>query len=259
MSEKPELKHLDTERLSALLDDRGGSEGATAHLDACERCRAEFEALSRMRMALSGLSESEPPGDEWGRIEAALEERGLLVSGPARAEENAPHGPAEAGTAAPGARAVAFRYLSRWPAQAAAAFLLFGGGILAGLQLTATGPAESGGSGPAGTLAVRDAGEAIPAVRTEIDEAAHVRQALAELERLGSPASTETAEGLDPASAAERLARLDALIGASREAVGENPADPVANALLFRLVEQRDELAGRLNRSLHLATTLEYR
>lgn len=248
------MEHLESRRLSALLDEPGGDGEALAHMEACERCRGEFETLSRMRMALSGLGDLDPPRGEWPRIERALEARRVLPPGPGSAARS--HDAGGAG----GARGRAFGALGRWPVQVAAAFLLFAGGIVAGLQLTsgATGveggvarvPDALTGGGFESTTAVRES-------RPENGETAYLRQVLGELERLGQPAGG-TAGELDPASAAERLARLDALIGATREAVGENPADPVSNALLFQLVEQRDELASRLNQSLHLVT-LEYR
>lgn len=247
MSEKAEMEHLDRARLSALLDASGEDAAGAAHLEACARCRAEFESLSRMRMALSGLGGLEPPPDEWSRIEAAVEERGMPRAVAPGAEEGRPTpGSAGSATGARRPRAVALALLSRWPVQAAAGLLLFGGGILAGLQLTAGGPAGEG----------RVAG-GLPAATADAGAAGYL-DALEELERLGAPGPAREADGLDPGAAAERLARLEALIRASREAVGESPADPLANALLFRLVEERDYVASRFNESLRLVT-LEYR
>lgn len=257
MSEQSNQKHLERERLSALVDEPAGDAEASAHLEACTRCRAEFEHLSRMRMALSGLGDLEPPPDEWRRIEATLETRGVLAeatSGGARRDESG-----SSGATVRGQVAFPLQLLGRWPVQAAAAFLLFAGGILAGLQLT------GGGSGSVGRVA-----GGLPAVRgaegagaeasdlLAADAEAAYLQALEELDRLRAPGVQQVGGWLDPATAAERLARLEALIRASREAVRENPADPVANALLFQLVEERELVASRLNESLRLAT-LEYR
>jgi hypothetical protein len=58
----------------------------------------------------------------------------------------------------------------------------------------------------------------------------------------------------NPEAAAEHLARLDALIRASREALREDPTDPAVNDFLFEVVEQRQEL----NQALQLAS-LEYK
>lgn len=251
MSEKRDTEHLDPERLSALLDAPDADAEASAHLERCPECQVEFETLSRMRMALSGLGELEPPEDEWTRIEAALRERGL-------SEDAAGGSPGDGatGAAAPGGRPpFGRRLLARWPAQAAAAVLLFAGGILAGLQMTG-GPADPGRTAlelpVAGGAEAEEAGPA-----SSVDMGAAYLAALEDIERL-APELVGDVDGLDPGSAAERLARIEALIRAAREAVRENPADPVANALLFQLVEQREELASRLNQSLHLVT-LEYR
>lgn len=257
MSERHDTEHLESRRLSLLLDDPGGDGEALAHLETCERCRSEFETLSRMRMALSGLGELDPPRDEWARIERALEARGVL---PPERESVAGSGGSADDEGLASARGRAFAALARWPVQVAAAFLLFAGGIMAGLQLTSGGTgAEDGGARVPGTLAGGglESTAAAREARAETGQTAYLRQVLGELERLGQPAEAAAGE-LDPVSAAERLARLDALIGATREAVAEDPADPVSNALLFQLVEQREELASRLNQSLHLAT-LEYR
>lgn len=255
MSETYGNGHLDRERLASLLDEPGADEAAAAHLDGCERCRAEYEALSRMRMALSGLGELEPPADGWRRLEAELEERELPAETPAGGEGG--FGPVPGGRS--GRRAAGVRFAG--PAlQAAAAVLLFAGGILAGFRLTGEEALGGAGSEAGGPLAVGTRAEGTLGPATEGgEEAARLRRALEELDRFGALGlAGEGEEPLDPASAAERLARLDALIGASREAVSEDPADPVANTLLFRLVEQREELASRLNRSVHL-TGLEYR
>lgn len=253
MSERSATNHLERERLSALLEQGGGDAEASAHLEVCTDCRAEFEWLSRMRMALSGLGGLDPPVDEWLRVERALEERGVLARSAGGGLEDRSSEPSRAAARrGAGSRP---RLLARWPVQAAAAFLLFAGGIVAGLQLTAGGPRASGRLA-GGPPAVREGAGSMRELASPEAESEYL-EALAALDRLRAP-RVQAAGGLDPASAAERIARLEALIQATREAVRESPADPVANALLFQLVEERDQVASRLNESLHL-TTLEYR
>ena len=65
-------EHLTLERLSAVLDEPGADGAAVAHLDECAACQREYEAMSRMRMALSGLPELEAPDGVWAGVEAAL-------------------------------------------------------------------------------------------------------------------------------------------------------------------------------------------
>ena len=53
------------------------------------------------------------------------------------------------------------------------------------------------------------------------------------------------------------MRHLDAMIDASREALREAPADPVLNNILFELVDERESLAGELDRTLRM-TAAEY-
>ncbi len=276
----PMSEHLSLERISELLDapetaveagrppasdfEAGrppapDAEGAAeAHLEACATCRAEYERMSRMRMALSAMAEADPPPDEWPRVLERLEAepsapdispRGLLLSG----------------------------VFAGWPLRAAAALLLFAGGVVAGLRLTgglapSADPAADAGSFEApGRLATAEPPTALAPADAGGEEgsAAATLRAIAELREMGAPRWAATAgwsegsgsggaEAVDPVAAAERLARLDALIQASYQAVEESPADPVANGLLFQLVDERNALASRLRETLHL-TSLEYR
>lgn len=240
-------EHLRLERISALLDEPAEDRAGAEHLEGCPACRAEFERMSRMRMALSAMAEAEPPSGEWSRIVGRI--------GPS-ASPDASDG---------GAGLLGSRVFMGWPLRAAAAVLLFAGGIMAGVQLTGGGPEI--GDRLAGGPGMEDGAR----VTSQFDErgaAAYGTEylaALADLQEMGTPrrASEEyfeagAGEDVDPAAAAERLARLDALIRASRQSLEEDPADPMANGLLFQLVDERNALASRLRESLHL-TSLEYR
>ena len=135
--------------------------------------------------------------------------------------------------------------------------LVFAGGIAAGLLLT---------DGPTETTRVA-ADERLQYVGEEVASGPETAspflseqyyEAVNQLERLRArPASSDDVLQ-DPAAAAERLARLDALILASREALANAPADPAINNLLFELVEERDGLASGLEGAARLAS-LEYR
>lgn len=212
--------HLDRERLSALLDGETDAE-AREHLEACAPCRQELETLRRMRMALSAMDDLDPPADGWDRIEAAL---------PRPASGDVP----------------AWRAGSGW-LRAAAAALLFAVGLGVGARL---GPDWGGGTRRAAgtdTATLAAAGEGSGADST-------YRSALQRLEALRASGPSPDEAYRDPAAAAEHLARLDAVIRATREALHEDPADPAMNDFLFEVVEQRQEL----NQALQLAT-LEYR
>jgi hypothetical protein len=227
-------EHLTLEMISAVLEEPELHPDAEAHLAVCEMCGPEHSRMRRMLMALSGLGEIEPPEGEWERIEAELPRERQVI---------------------PFQRLGVF---AAWPVQAAAAVLVFAGGIAAGLALT-------GGSDGAATSAA--AGDALPYVgdpvavgpRTASPFASgQYYDAVAALEGLRVRPVSSGSLMENPAAAASRLARLDALILASREELARSPADPAINNLLFELVEERDALADGFEGTVRLAG-LEYR
>lgn len=227
------VEHLTREQIAALIDEPDVPASGWAHLDVCEDCAHEFEAMSRTRMVLSGLPDLEAPEDGWARIAAALNSpeapprRGWLPSGP--------WGPV---------------------LSAAAVLVLFLGGMGVG-RMIAPGPPDEMAAGD--VVAEPRAAETEPAAaldRLAGDYPEYMRT-VAELRELreGGPSSAEIAE--NPALAAERLTRLDALIEASREALRETPADPALNDFLFDVVDERATVAGQLDQSLRQAS-MEY-
>lgn len=264
-------EHLSLERISALVDEPAADAVGRKHLDDCGACQAEYERLSRMRMALSAMGEASPPPGEWEGIVRWLDPMAVGPQAGAGAGIEAGAGDEPEGDAA-GARGL---FMSRafmgWPLRAAAAFLLFAGGILAGFQITGLGPDDqrpvvpwgaAGGSDTPDTPGPAGDDGALASLNGLAESESAYLSAMEALRELGTPrwvGGTEAADATaEPAVAAERLARLDALIRASRQAVEEVPADPVVNDLLFQLVDERNALASRFRESLHL-TTLEYR
>ncbi len=238
------VEHLTREQIAALIDEPDVTAEGRAHLNVCEECAREFEAMSRTRMALSGLPDLSAPEDGWARLREALD--GTAVSG---------------GTAQGG-----WLNSASWgPALSAAAVLvLFLGGMGVGRLIAPDGP--SGPSGHASAeLATGDAAtgttvaESEPAAALEqlTGDYPEYLQTVAELRELreGGPSAAQIAR--NPALAAERLTRLDALIEASREALRETPADPALNDFLFDVVDERASVAGQLDQSLRQAS-MEY-
>lgn len=253
-------EHLSGERLSALLDDDAPTEEERRHLEGCSACEDELHRIRRMRMALSALDDLEAPADGWSRVEAALSER-------AAAPAETPGTGEEAGPAPEpdrrGGRS-AWSLGGAW-VRAAAAVVLFAGGLALGTHLSGPsggtdGPARGGDAAPARTAAgervtvgepTTSGGAARPAERPAGAVGGADPAGTAGL----SPAGETPLEAYrDPAAAAERLARLDAVMQAAREAIREDPSDPAMNDLLFRVAEDRQALID----ALHLAT-LEYR
>jgi hypothetical protein len=189
--------------------------------------------MSRMRMALSALPELSPPVGEWEAIRARLGHR----------------------TAGLRARALPFPVRLR-PAWAAAVVALFAAGLGVGRLLSpGADPVRQDGADPGGTSS-----REVPALLADGADRgpteAYVRTA-AGLQELRSQGPTGGEVAGDPAAAAERLMRLDALIEASREALRSAPADPVLNNFLFDVVDEREAVAGQLDRALRL-TSAEY-
>jgi len=234
-------EHLNIERISALLDEPWADLGAEAHLEACESCRAEFERLSRMRMAFSALGDLEPPPGEWARLAASLDSRLGPTGAPGDiVGSGAPPSPAR-------------RLMMNGAFQAAAALALFAGGILAGLQLT----------GPGSRVASRDVPSVIPATGDD----RLVYNTLAELESLRTPLREVglTAEGgsgepavFDPIVAARLSARLDGLIRALREQLDRVPGDPLASGYLIQALDDRARLAELIETTLHEERVVEW-
>jgi hypothetical protein len=188
--------------------------------------------MSRVRMALSALPDLQPPADEWDRIEARLDGR----MGRNR------------GVFAPLRRAPA------WPLQAAAVVALFAAGLMFGQRF--------GSESPPGTSRVAEvpertgAGDAADPGRGASSVSAYLRT-VSDLEELRDHDLEGRTWQAGPEAVATRITHLDAMIEASQEALREAPADPVLNNFLFQLVDERESLAGRLDRTLRM-TAAEY-
>lgn len=244
-------EHLTREQIAALLDEPDAVAGGLAHLDVCSDCASEFEGMSRMRMALSALPDLAAPTGGWERL------RDLLPDGPTE--------PRELETE----RVVSW---SRWipgrfrPVLAAAAIIvLFFGGLGLGRSLA---PSAASGDAAADRTAANPpgarGGRALPLPADASTDGASMElefpeylRTVAELRSLrgNEPSSEEIAS--DPALAAERLTRLDALIEASQEALREAPADPALNDFLFDVVDERASVAGQLDQTIRQAS-MEY-
>lgn len=265
-------EHLSTEEVSALLDRGAGEASGSGHLQDCAACRREMELLRRMRMALSAMDDREAPPGAWASLEEELERREITGE---RYDEDRPE-PAESILSVADVGWV----------RAAAAAVLFVGGLGLGTHLASPGgadagdgaeaattsrtapageaagdaPAEAGSDGPAATTpsggesSLAAAGEGTTAEGAAGSDGLSYREAMERLEELRAQGPTFREAYRNPRAAAEHLARLDALMQASREALREDPADPALNDFLFQVAEERESL----NRALQLSS-LEYR
>lgn len=230
-------EHLNRERISALLDDPRSVPGGLEHVAACEECAREYEQMSRMRMALSGLPDLEPPEGEWDRIEEKL---GLQ--------------PLREATVSP-----IWRKAMSWPLQVAAVVALFAAGLMVGHRI------DAGPDGAQNAATVSDARngsvepltDAFPESLMAIEPIEAYLRTVADLQQLRDGDFAANSWEAGPAAVAERITHLDAMIDASRDALREAPADPVLNNFLFQLVDEREDLAGQLDQTLRM-TAAEY-
>lgn len=238
-------EHLGVERISGLLDEPWADRPGERHLEQCEVCQAEFERLSRMRMALSALGDEDPPAGEWRAIESVLDAAGAESRSLAR----------------PLPLRIARRFMTSAQLQAAAALVLFAGGVLAGLQLTGAG------------IAGEDTASPVPAVIGASGDDRALFDGLTQLEALrssplrqaglGAQASDELSDGpgaepTDFFAVTQELARLEGIIRAMRDRLDANPRDRLASAVLLDVVEQRDRLTEAVERSMRTRETVTW-
>lgn len=231
-----------------MLDDAEENAAAARHLEECEECRREQALLRRMRMALSAMEELSPPAGAWGRIESALP-AGSGAGGEGRSDRRAT-GSVNVGGKARG-RIPGWAAETATPLRLAAAAVLFLAGTWVGVIVTGSSsgdPVAGGDAPPREPAAVTDTGDSEEL--HDVPAGSH----LARLQALRSGGPTPWEAVRHPEQANEYLARLDALIRASREALEESPADPVVNDFLFEVVEERNALGE----ALHVAS-VEYR
>jgi len=242
------MPHLSTERLAALADE-SPTPAELAHLDGCAACRAEREAHGRLRTLAAGAWASvAPPITSWDALAERLREEGIVA----------------ADLPAPAAKPAWQRAAWRWGARAASALLLVGGGVAAGRYSAGASPlppwtAARGStpgpvSGPNVGVPGATALDSVPAFRSEAEALA----ALTRAERQYQLAATFLVQQdpavtpLDDSSAVyrTRLAALDDVTAAAREALYEAPYDPVISRYYLATMSAREATLRQLNTTL---------
>lgn len=201
------MEHLNAETLARLVDEQPGVE-ETAHLEQCEVCAAELEALREQTAALAALPEIRPPVGDWQVLEAQLRSEGLVRD--------------------PGL--FTRLGLARTPGwmKAAAAVMLFLSGAGTGVGLThANQPA------PGQLTEVASVEDAASAVRAA--EQSYVTAVARYQEMLAQGGGGDF--GTDPVS---RFAALEHLVMVSQAAVRQAPGDPFLNGFLASAMAERD-------------------
>lgn len=215
------MRHLKLEELARLVDEASDPE-ETAHLEACEECRLELEAMREQTEALGTLPKLMPPPDAWPDLQERLRKEGVIRT---------------RGRRAPGPGMVrAAAAIALFLAGGAAGFLVRG--PLDGAAAPALATSDTVGSG--GVVA-GGAGEPSVPLSEEVERTEEMfADALDRFMR---------ASGTDAPDPAARLAALDNIVLTTAEALNESPADPIINSYHLTAVAQRKELIRQLSAS----------
>jgi hypothetical protein len=226
------MSHLSLETIARLVDEAPDA-AEKAHLESCDACSSGLETMRADLAALASLPGIQPPAEEWPAIEAQLAREGLLVL-------------------------PRFRFSWRMAAlRAAAAIVIFLLGGAAGMAWRG----DEAGEQVAGTRDQYQPGDIVPATdRPGTLERALVSgrmpstrdgaaRYLTEAEALYLDAVTRMAAlsaGEDLGDPYTRLAALEIIAAATREALGQAPADPVLNGYHITAIANREALLRQI-------------
>jgi hypothetical protein len=216
--------HLTMEALARLVDE-APTRDESAHLEQCDRCRRELEALRDQREDLANLPAIQPTVDAWDTLETRLRAEGLI--------RNSGH-----------------RSLPPAWTRAAAAVVLFLAGGATGFVMRGTA-APSGGQNPA-ALAGTGSGGKMAAQTAKPHTVQQADQALQAAQEAYLSALSNYAELTDQPTAGDpavRLAALDNIVLTSQAALDRAPADPVINGYLLTALAQRDAMARQVSQN----------
>lgn len=248
------MSHLSTERLAALADEPGTA-AELAHLATCEECARERRAY--VVLLATAASERARIGEPLSSWEGIARE---LAAGETHSAHRSPLSAVRRRTPP----------LGRAASRLAAAVVLVAGGVVAGrysagAPLVPNEAVESGTDvGGERTAEQRTASSEEPAlaasVPTVADSAApfasleEARVARARYEALYQNAAayiarhdTAAVAPESPAAMRTRLAALDRVDRAMREAMHEAPYDPVINGYYLTTIGQREQTLRQLN------------
>jgi len=217
-------RHLTPEALALLVDEAATRE-EHAHLAECEDCVRRLGVLRDQTAALGRLPDVRPPRGDWAVLEARLASEGLV-----RPEPNL------------------FQRMASTPGwmRAAAALVLFIGGIGVGTGLDRSGPAvatnapRSSGDVSVASLESATAGTAEEAAALVRLKEREYRDALVQYAQLSE------GEGTIPNPEA-RMASLDYAIVSLQAGLQEAPADPVLNGFLASMLAERDHTLRQIS------------
>jgi hypothetical protein len=230
------MSHLSPERLAALADEEPTAP-ELAHLIACPACAGEREAQrALLELASSERTSIGLPLTRWESLAPALRDEGLVThagapaSGPSR-----PRG-------------------GRIWRQAAAALLFAAGGTVFGRYSAGAAPLPGFSAGVAQNVVTPDSDTSATTTFHDVNEARAARTRAQALYQNASAFLAQydtTAPGSEsPSAMRTRLAALDRVSHAMREALNSAPYDPVINDYYLTTLGQREATLRQLNTAL---------
>ncbi|MFL5385950.1 MAG: hypothetical protein ACJ8GN_25825 [Longimicrobiaceae bacterium] len=263
------MQHLTCEDLARLVDEPPLPHEA-AHVRDCLVCRRELDEMREQTLALGALDDPELPPGGWAALEAVLRDEGLIsTTAPARAWGGWREGRPLLRVAAAlalfllGGAAGAALWSSRPDGRVATTEPTRGEPVVVHPSSTAPllvaspadvpvapGSVDAAGAPAASPSGARLAANGAAARPAPVDPV--VRQAeqeLAEAEGAYLAALQRYAAIADPASGADpvtRMAALERMISATRDALERSPGDPVINGYHLAAVRERDALSRQL-------------
>ena len=226
------MSHLSPERLAALADDEPTA-AELAHLHACSACAGEREAhralldLARGERSSIGL-----PLTRWDSLAPALHQGGLLTTGVTAAPARTRHG--------------------RVWLQAAAALLFVAGGTAFGRYTAGAAPLPGFAVGSAATSSSPADSNQVAFHTVDEARAARSQAQVVYQNAAAYIAQHDTAGrgGESPSAMRTRLAALDQVSSAMRQALNDAPYDPVINDYYLTTLGQREATLRQLNTAL---------
>jgi hypothetical protein len=204
------MQHLMIETIARLVDEAGTPE-EMSHIEACDECRTELEAMRADFAALSNLPMIEPPPTEWPEIEAQLSAEGLIRR--------------RTGTNRAGTTML----------RVAASIALFAIGTATGVAWTrgdSTTRANGGTRSAATLIGATEPATAEEAVQQYREAEALYLDALMRVAQLEDRRTSN-----DPLA---RLAALESIAAITRSALDQAPADPVINGYHLTALAQKE-------------------
>lgn len=230
------MSHLTLETLARLIDD-APDPTETGHLDICEQCRTELEALRADASALRRLPDPEPSIAAWISLEQQLKREGLIRRSP-------------------------------WVQNVmrlAAVLVIFILGTVVGVRLRAPVIQQVATSSPNITTPVQTVAQTPSHIDTPVTmvntpvttvaqrPATNAQEAALRLQDAEKAYVTALSQYTsfnnrqDSGDPVARLAALESIVATTRAALAQSPADPVINGYHLTAVAQRDATIRQIN------------